>query len=288
MAKSIDTLIEDLQKLLVNGVDDLPPEVMEEFSKSLGNTLVEKLKPQEVRGTLRMSNIGKPCTRQLWYEVNIPHEKEELNASTRLKFLYGDVLEELLLFLAELAGHSVTGRQDTLQVNGIVGHRDAVIDGVLVDVKSASTYSFNKFKGHLTRDNDAFGYLDQLQSYLHASQSDSLVTDKRRGAFLVIDKTLGHLCLDFHEYKPYDWEGEYEKRKTLVANEVPPPRAFRDIPEGKSGNRKLDVQCSYCPFKFNCWDNLRGFSYYSGPTWLTRIVREPNVPEIPKSKELIE
>jgi hypothetical protein len=95
--------------------------------------------------TLRMSNLGKP-DRQLWYELNSDGGKEELSPATKIKFLYGDILEALLLFLAAEAGHTVTSEQATVEVDGIVGNNDTVIDGVVVDCKSASTYAFKKFK----------------------------------------------------------------------------------------------------------------------------------------------
>ncbi len=289
MTKTIDTLVQDIEALLVGGLDNLDPTIVEEFGKALATTMSERLlKKEERKFTLRMSNIGKPCLRQLWLEREYPNDKEKLSASTYLKFGYGDLLEELLLFLAEAAGHRVEGRQDTQRIGSIDGHRDAVIDGVVVDVKSASSYSFRKFTDHLDKSTDAFGYITQLQSYLHASQGDDLVTDKSRGAFLVIDKTLGHICLDFHEYKPYDWEKEYERRIEVVHGETIPPRAFSPIPEGKSGNYKLPVNCSYCPVKHACHSNLRSFIYSTGPVYLTRVVREPNVPESGLKVELVE
>ena len=278
--KTIDTLVEDIQALMVGGLDTLPKEILDEFSIRLSHTVGSRLVREPREFTLRMSNIGKPCIRQLWYEKNYPEQGEQLRAETYTKFLYGDILEDLLLFLAELAGHTVEGRQDELAIGGIRGHRDCVIDGVLVDVKSASTYSFNKFKSGLTSDQDSFGYLTQLQSYLHASQHDDLVRDKRRGAFLVIDKTLGHICLDVHPYEPYDWEREYERRINTIDGKEAPPRAFAPVPDGKSGNYKLGVNCSYCPVKSLCHPGLRTFLYSTGPVYLTRVERLPNVPEL--------
>ena len=99
------------------------------------NRVTESKKP----GTLRLSNIGTECHRKLWFSIREPQAAEPLPRAARFKFLFGDILEELLLFLAEEAGHSVEGRQTTLSVNGVEGHRDAIIDGRLVDVKSAST-----------------------------------------------------------------------------------------------------------------------------------------------------
>lgn len=279
--KTIDTLVPDLQELLKNGIEGLDPEITKAFGERVAETTAARLKREPRDGRLRMSNIGRPCVRQLWYDYHDPNGGEKLSGDTYLKFLYGDLIEELMLFLVEVAGHTVEGRQSDLEVAGIKGHRDCIIDGVLIDVKSASTYSFNKFKSGLTPDEDSFGYITQLQSYLHASQLDPLVKDKSRGAFLVIDKTLGHICLDFHDYVEYDWEGFYERRKAIVSNaENVPARAFSPVPDGKSGNEKLPTACSYCSRKWDCWPSLRGFAYSTGPVYLTTVMREPNVPEI--------
>lgn len=227
-----------------------------------------------------MSNIGKPCERQLYYSVNNKQDAEPLRPEAHLKFMYGDLIELLLLFLAEASGHTVEGTQDEQEIEGVKGHRDGVIDGVVVDVKSASTYSFKKFKeGNLVND-DPFGYLDQIQSYLHAGQTDDKVRDKSRAAFLVMDKTLGHLCLDIHGKTDVPIEKIYQHKKEMVASETPPPRGFDPVPEGKSGNEKLGINCSYCEFRKKCYPNARVFLYSSGPVSLTKVARTPNVPEI--------
>ena len=71
-----------------------------------------------------------------------------------------------------------------LAVHGIKGHRDAVIDGITIDVKSASRYGMQKFKDISYRDDDPYGYISQLSSYVYAGKDDPLVTDKRRVPFL--------------------------------------------------------------------------------------------------------
>lgn len=226
-----------------------------------------------------MSNVGKPCERQLWYEINASEEGESLPPEAYMKFLYGDLCELLLLFLAEASGHTVEGTQDTQEIEGIQGHRDAVIDGVVVDVKSASSYSFKKFEEGTLQGNDSFGYIDQLQSYLYAGQTDDKVTDKSRGAFLVMDKVLGHICLDIHPYKGLPYDKIYAHKKAVVASADPPERGFSPVPEGKSGNEKLPINCSYCAFKSKCHPGLRTFIYSNGPVFLTKVAKLPNVPE---------
>lgn len=232
-----------------------------------------------------MSSIGQPCERKLWYEFNST-DSEPLRPEQFLKFLYGDILEDVLIFLAEQAGHRVEGTQSTLDIRGIKGHRDCVIDGVTVDCKSASSYSFKKFREHLQPEGDAFGYLGQLRSYVYAGRDDPIVTDKSRGAFLVVDKTLGHICLDVHEFNFDGIEDEYERKKLLVTLPDTPPRAFEAEEFGKSGNMSLGVNCSYCPFNKTCWPSQRTFLYSNRPVTLVKVVKEPLVPELKGPIEL--
>lgn len=279
MAKRIDTIVEDIYETLDKGMDDVPSHLLDNLVNGIRSSVHTSLTDRKTRATLRMSNIGTPCNRKLYYTVNNPEDKEFLPPEARMKFLYGHLLEELLLFLAELSGHEVTGRQDEQEIEGIKGHRDAVIDGALVDVKSASTFSFAKFESGKLAENDPFGYVDQLQSYLHAGQTDDTIKDKDRAAFLVVDKTLGKICLDVHKRKDEDLTRVYQYKKELVARDEPPARHYEPEPEGKSGNMKLGMNCSYCEFKKKCHPGLRGFAYANKPIYLTKVVKEPNVPE---------
>jgi len=61
------------------------------------------------RRTLRLSNIGRD-DRVLWNVVN-GTEKEEIKPATYIKFMYGHLIEEMLLFMTRMAGHKVTDEQ---------------------------------------------------------------------------------------------------------------------------------------------------------------------------------
>lgn len=275
--KQLSTLVQDIYDLLGSG-----HKCNQDNLASLGTAItqsVEKVLGEDSTPSLRMSNIGSKCDRKLWYTVNAPESAEPLRPEVRFKFAFGHILEELVLFLAKEAGHSVEGTQDTLTISGVKGHRDAVVDGVLVDVKSASSYSFKKFEDGLTSDKDSFGYLDQLGAYLYASQDDPVVVYKDRAAFIAVDKTLGHITVDVqpNTYKNYD--KLVAEKKAVIAQKEPPPRAFSDEPDGKSGNRKLGTECSYCSFKSTCWPGMSTYIYSSGPRYLTRVAREPDVPK---------
>ena len=159
--------------------------------------------------------------------------------------------------MADITGHKVEGRQDKLDLYGIKGSRDVILDGTLADVKSASSSSFKKFKEGLTPDKDAFGYLGQLGGYHKAGQNDELMIDKEKAAFVVVDKQHGHLTLDVHEFKhdELDWEKAVQERKDAVNNpDVIPERKFEPVLDGytkegefkPNGSKKLGVNCSYC------------------------------------------
>lgn len=227
-----------------------------------------------------MSNIGKGA-RQLWYDKRYGKE-EDLPPHTIFKFIYGDLIEALLLFLVQKSGHSVTARQAEVVLDGIKGHIDADIDKVTVDVKSASTHSFRKFASGTLVEDDPFGYIEQLAGYCEARDTD--------GAFLAADKQNGHIA-----YLPISKEDlkaavnvkeRIEFIKEAVRAEAEPERCYEDEEEGKSGNRSLSINCSYCAHKFRCWSDangglgLRTFLYSNGPKYLTKVTREPNVREV--------
>jgi hypothetical protein len=165
----------------------------------------------------------------------------------------------------------------------VKGHIDGIIDGRLVDCKSASTYAFEKFKEHRLASDDPFGYIDQLGFYLDGA-NDRLV-DKDVGSFLAIDKTLGNITLDTYAKPNKDYAIVVEQKKEMLAQPEPPERAFQDQPFQKSGNKKLGVACSYCPFKFKCWPGLRVFQYANKPVFLTHVAREPKVSEVTNNQE---
>ncbi len=227
-----------------------------------------------------MSNIGKGA-RQLWYAKRYPPE-EKLQGHTLIKFIIGDITEVLLLFLARIAGHSVSAEQAEVAIGGVKGHIDADIDGVTVDVKSASTHAFKKFKDkELLQANDAFGYIEQIAGYSKARGTD--------GAFLALDKQNGHIAyLPFsqEELDVFQVEDRIEYLKEAVEGDTPPERCHDDEKMGESGNRKLGVNCSYCDFKKRCWQEsnggigLRTFLYSTGPVFLTEVKSEPKVQEV--------
>ena len=276
MQKSIHTLIPDIHKLLGRKDGWFTPELASEFGIELGKTLSASLSEERGPPTLRLSGLGDKCPRALWYSIHHPELDEQLPPSAVFKYSYGHMIEALVIALAKAAGHEVTGEQDAVRVDGITGHRDCVIDGCIVDVKSANSRSFQKFKAHqLSEDPFLNGYLYQLDGYLVGSADDPLVRVKDRAYDLAVDKILGHMYLYEHRLRPGKVEERISSYKSVVGNEVPPACTCGTLADGSSGNVKLDVKASYSPQKFSCFPNLRTFLYSEGPRYLTKVVKRP-------------
>ena len=277
MEKKLDTLVGDIYDLF-NGEESHYPEdnniriLLNGIAKAVR---LKMLKNREWEPRLRMSNIGKP-DRQVWYELNkAPREKWLPN--TQIKFLLGDIIEELFLFLAKEAGHKVEGEQKEIEIDGIRGRMDAIIDGVVVDVKSASSFAFKKFRNNTLAEDDPFGYIDQISGY---AQSEG----EEYPAFLAVDKQNGTATIS--RIKAKNVKPRIKKLKQLLDKDTPPERCYEDVAEGVSGNRILPIGCAYCGFKQHCWSDanggkgLRSFAFTHAIKHFTEVVREPKGREL--------
>ena len=281
--KKLDTLIDDihtsLEPLSRNEPLDITDEEIERTGENIKEALRQWARPSErnTSFTIRMSNLGKPF-RQLWFEKR-DNNKTTFNSSTLIRFLYGHILEEVVLMFARLSGHSVTDEQKEVTVDGIKGHIDCKIDGEIIDIKTASRMSFNKFKSGRLAEDDPFGYITQLTAYEEDEGTEG-------GGFVVLSKDSGELCL----YRPEALDKpniklRIKKLKTALSVDKPPPLCYAPVKEGKKGNMKLPRQCSYCNYKFECHKDsndgkdLRTFNYAKGPVYFTKVVSAPRVEE---------
>ena len=164
-----------------------------------------------------------------------------------------------------------------MEIDGVKGHIDAKIDGIVIDVKSASPFGFKKFKDYSLLENDPFGYLYQISGY------GQCLTPGEEVAFLACDKVTGDLALmnvSPSVSQEYDAKERISYLKKVVSSPEMPERCYPDEPDGKSGNRKLGTNCSYCAFKKECWPGLRTFLYSTGPRYLTTVNELPRVYEV--------
>src|SRR6056300_336853 len=283
--KNLYTLVDDIYKLVstkepTEGVD--VEACIELFGENVKDLMRKEFTQERDGRKLRMSNIGRE-DRYLWNLYNDVEGTDDIQPHTYVKFLYGHLIEELLLFLTRMAGHEVTDEQKRCEVNGIKGSMDCKIDGVVTDVKSVSSYGFRKFKDGSLAFDDPFGYVAQIKGYAHSE-------GETKFGWLAMDKQNGHLTYllydtedtqaPVHEKISYDIEEHIERVKKMVEQEEPPEVCYEPIADGKSGNQKLAVGCSYCSYKKECWPSVRGFAYSSGPRYLVEVHNEPKVQEI--------
>jgi hypothetical protein len=286
MPRVLSTLPADIYNLLDRGVKFTPTlDNINKMTTALAGHLTSALdirdKPREL-GRMWFSDLGEKCDRKIWFKWHAP-TMEALPGHTQFKFLYGNILEEQVLFLAREAGHTVEREQERVEYkhhNGwtISGRIDAVIDGVLIDVKSTSSFGYRKFTtSGVTPDTDSFGYASQISGY------NVFMGESYECGFIFIDKQNGHIGLvPIHPFPRERILADID-RVGIVTEELSAtyvPRGYTPEPEGKSGNEKLGVACSYCAYKRECWPGLKGYAYSSGPVFLTKVVRPPNVQEI--------
>ena len=282
--KTLDTLVQDIYDKLDTLREGKSLNVSEETADAFGEAMKKALLHWSAehpvdKPTLRMSNVGKP-NRQLWYDMKSENQKNNFTAPVQIRFLYGHILEEVVLFLARLAGHEVTDEQKEITVSGIKGHMDCKIDGEVVDIKTASGFAFKKFKEGTLPDDDPFGYMAQIAGYEEAEGTE-------HGGFLTLNKESGELAL----FRPQELDKPNIKQriKTLKAQikkDTPPELCYNPVPDGKAGNMKIARGCTWCRHKFVCHsdandgEGLRVFKYSKKLEYLTNVVKLPRVKEV--------
>lgn len=287
--KTINTLVQDIYSLVKTKRVDKEVDAEAEIER-FGEAMKDLMRKEFVnRGwdarKLRLSNIGRD-DRYLWNHYK-GVAKETIEPHTLVKFLYGHLIEEMLLFLTRLAGHSVTDEQKECEVEGIKGHMDCRIDGIVTDVKSTSTYGFKKFKDGSLAFDDPFGYIDQIKAYAYSENETKfgwLAMDKQNGHLTFLQYDLEDTQAPVYEVLKEDIAERIRHVKKMVGVEERPIPCYEPLPDGKSGNLKLAVGCSYCQFKRSCYPELRAFSYSTGPRFLVEVKNEPKVPEIKEKR----
>lgn len=288
---NIATLVSDINAMLVNpagyGID--PDNLTKALSSAGTGTAVALHKSlsgevkERPKNVVYATEVGISCDRQLWYRVNAPHLAEKFTGSNIVKFTYGHIIEEVVLTLAKAAGHSVEREQESVTLTHpysdyiVRGRLDAVIDGVLVDVKSTTSFGFKDFMAG--KGGEKFGYKHQLGIYSEA-------TGIKSKGFLFINRDMGHIGYVDEHYKlnpSYHFE---RLNRVLSAPGVEEfPRLSAEA-HNTDGSQKLCTTCSYCSYKGDCWKDanagkgLRSFVYSGKVVHLTHVVKAPTVPEV--------
>lgn len=278
-SKSIITLVDDVYDLFKDG-KEFSDESVRSLSDQLATTIKERFsvenRAKNSKPYLRPSNLGRP-NRQLWFEIKGRDDYRPPSPRSMMNFLFGDIWEDILLFLCEEAGHEVTGRQRRVNVDGVKGSMDAEIDGIIVDVKTAFGANFEKFsKGKLFEpDNDPYGYIAQASLYSQAHGPEV------EFAFLATNKTGDMAMLPVDPLMQIDVRKRIKEAREVLASDTPPEEKCYDPQAyGQSGNIVLHKNCQNCPAKLKCWEGLRAFKYSNHIKYFTHVEKEPSVEEI--------
>lgn len=216
-----------------------------------------KVRPEK---TLYASELGK-CPRALWYDLHGTHATEPISGKALIKFSYGDIVEEMFLYLAEEAGHKVELRQfgvETVLDNGwtVKGRIDAAIDGVIVDVKSAGSRAYQKFTGgYLDNKDDSFGYNYQLGFYTE------VMNPPVGSMYWAVNKETADSTLCVPDDVEALNQAKYISEQLELREEGSLELSYsgfscHEIPKGLTSSRVIPVQCSYCQHQKHCYRNF--------------------------------
>src|SRR5258705_12034742 len=220
--KSINTLIKDVENVVTKD-NWFHHDDASRYSSEMAHRVMERLVGEERTPGLRLSGMGERCPRSLWASVHSPSVQERFPAHVRIKFHFGDVIEAMAIALAKAAGHSVTGEQDEVIVDGVKGHLDCILDGCIVDVKSINSLGFQKIKaGQVAEDIFLRSYLDKLDGYDVCSLDDDRVAVKDKAYIWAIDKAMGHMCLYEHKLREHHIRKRIQSYKEIVAGRLHP------------------------------------------------------------------
>lgn len=254
-------LVDELFIKLCEGTVEISDELLDDFTASCRQVIVKHFTTERDNTfRLRMSNIGKDI-RSLHldklYGINPP------SPDSKVRFIYGDLMEAMWIFILKLAGIKVIGEQQQVQLDisgeKIEGTYDLIVQhpetGELEVIDIKTTSYLDKFKSIDTlEENDGFGYIPQLFGYAEA-------TKVRAGGFLVFDKKHGAMHLLDIPIDVYNRvkQSALNKIKEVVEHfkynkEIPPCPGFVDeIFNGKPTGRKvLSDKCKFCSHKDKC------------------------------------
>ena len=226
--------------LTENNAPDLHEELLKEVGEESAWIFERQFgrKDEEAR-SLRLSSIGKCMRQQAYHVLDFEKAGKEMDSRSYMVFFQGDMAELAVIYLAKLAGCNIKDEQKEVEINGIKGHPDATMDGRLVEIKSMSSYGFEKFeKGEIDE-----SYLYQINAYLHClGMTECIMVALNKDAGV-----LGERVITKDPNKVSDIIYRIENLKSATKDSLP-QRPY--APDEKS---ILPWQCLYCAYWKHCW-----------------------------------
>jgi hypothetical protein len=248
---------------VLDGKAEMPSYLFDEFADLSRKALEKHFTRKKEDFRLRMSNVGKPLCQLQMQAKGVEPEKPSHDFIVRM--IIGDMLEALVIVLLKAAKIEVKSQHQKVSLGvgdrQIEGEYDIELDDGIYDIKSVSPFSFTtKFNADNGYDkikqSDSFGYISQGHGY-------GMAVNKPFKGWIAINKTTGEIVFTDAKHTDKEKKEVYSKiYNTSVAllDEKPFERCFTDVEEvyysKPTGNRTLGIECSYCPYKHNCWENL--------------------------------
>ena len=248
---------------VLDGKAEMPSYLFDEFAELSRKALEKHFTRKKEDFRLRMSNVGKPLCQLQMQAKGVEPEKPSHDFIVRM--IIGDMLEALVIVLLKAAKIEDKSQHQKVSLGvgdrQIEGEYDIELDDGIYDIKSVSPFSFTtKFNADNGYDkikqSDSFGYISQGHGY-------GMAANKPFKGWIAINKTTGEIVFTDSKHTDEEKKEVYSKiYNTSVAllEEKPFERCFTDVEEvyysKPTGNRTLGIECSYCPYKHDCWDNL--------------------------------
>lgn len=248
---------------VLDGKAEMPSYLFDEFAELSKKALEKHFIRKEEDFRLRMSNVGKPLCQLQMQAKGVEPEKPSHDFIVRM--IIGDMLEALVIVLLKASKIEVKSQHQKVSLGvgdrQIEGEYDIELDDGIYDIKSVSPFSFTtKFNADNGYDkikqSDSFGYISQGHGY-------GMAANKPFKGWIAINKTTGEIVFTDAKHTDEEKKEVYSKiynNSVALLEEKPFERCFTDIEEvyysKPTGNRTLGIECSYCPYKHDCWDNL--------------------------------
>ena len=248
---------------VLDGKAEMPSYLLSEFAELSKKALEKHFTRKEEDFRLRMSNVGKPLCQLQMQAKGVEPEKPSHDFIVRI--IIGDMLEALVIVLLKASKIEVKSQHQKVSLGvgdtQIEGEYDIELDDGIYDIKSVSPFSFTtKFNADNGYDkikqSDSFGYISQGHGY-------GMAANKPFKGWIAINKTTGEIVFTDAKHTDEEKKEVYSKiynNSVALLEEKPFERCFTDIEEvyysKPTGNRTLGIECSYCPYKHDCWDNL--------------------------------
>ena len=240
--------------------------IVQEFGEACKQAFIKQfVDERETKFKTRMSNIGKPLCQLQMEKKGAPAETPPYNA--KMRFIFGDLIEALAVAILKASGIKIEEFQKKvkykLDKDKIEGAYDVKIQNRVWDIKSASPYAFKYKFGDAGGfdaivNDDPFGYVSQ--GYLYA-KADGV----NFGGWITINKSTGEWSVietpvsdEMHSEKAIKQAKDNLK---ALNDDVPFKRLYKDKEEyfnkKPTGNKVLGLECSFCPYKKPCWEDLQ-------------------------------